>query len=164
MYNNVTNLPLLGVLKNGEPVFDRPNSHLHEGVRALLPELLKSFDPRSRQFVAYEHDFGRVVGQGNCVQTTASDAVVWAKRPKRAGHTRFVKNRTAEPCGSAVVVLKRDNRGYYVLITAFVGHKSGLEPWDPRATDEDRKFWASHALVWGSEEVIPGTEISVCPW
>src|SRR3989344_3688850 len=27
-----------------------------------------------------------------------------------------------------------------------------------------RAFWESRALIWGSEETIPGTETTVCPW
>lgn len=163
-HNNVT-MPLLGHLKSGEAVYDRPNSHLHKGVRALLPELLRGFDPRGQRFVVHEHDFGRVVGKTACVPTSGRDAVVYAFRPKRQGMTRFVKNRQLEPCSSAVFILKRDDyESYYVLITAFIGHESGPEPWDVRATDANREFWRTHALVWGSEEVIPGTETCVCPW
>ena len=157
-------LEFLGNLASGEPVYDRHNSHLHREVQELLPEIVAGVSGAER-FMVHEHDFGRVVGYCNCVATSGSDKVVYAQRPKRAGLTRFVKNRQAEPATKAVVILKRDDyEPYYVLITAFVGGLAAKEPWDPRATDEDREFWETHALVWGSEEIIPGTETAVCPW
>lgn len=29
---------------------------------------------------------------------------------------------------------------------------------------ETFEFWSSHALVWGSEPIVPGTETATCPW
>lgn len=152
-------------LASGEEVFDRFNSHVHSDVLSLLPEALAEVDSNGRRFFIYEHDFGRVVGETVCVLTTDTDEIVWAKRPKRFGHSRFVKNRTAKPCNAVTIILKRDDReDYYVLITAFVGHRPEPEPWDRNATANSRVFWDSHALVWGSEPIVPGTETSVCPW
>lgn len=156
-------LRLLGCLKTGELVYDRPNSHLHEGISGLLPEIFSEVSGDER-FVAHEHDFGRLVGETSCVATHSGDDVVWGQRPGRSGLTRFVKNRQAAPTSRAVVILKRDDfEPYYILITAFIGGKAGCEPWDPRATDEDRRFWEGHALIYGSEPIIPGTETALCP-
>ena len=157
-------LRLLGNLASGEPVYDRHSSHLHRKVQELLPEIFAGLSGVGR-FIIHEHDFGRFVGESSCVATSESDVVCFAQRPKRAGLTRFVKNRQVEPSDKAVVILKRDDyEPYYILITAFVGGMAAKEPWDPRATDEDRKFWETHALIWGSEKIIPGTETAVCPW
>lgn len=157
-------LEFLGFLASGEPVFDRPNSHLHSGVRELLPEVFAGIFG-SERFMAREYNFSRVVGQTTCVATSSGDQIVYAQRLKRAGLTRFVKNRQPELSSSAAVILKKDDyEDYYILITAFIGKLSGPEPWDPRATDEDREFWSTHALIYGSEETIPGTETLYCPW
>lgn len=157
-------LEFLGTLASGEPVFDRPSSHLHSGVRELLPEIFAGVLSSGR-FMTHEHNFGRVVGQTTCVATSSSDNIVYAQRLKRAGLTRFVKNRQPELSDKAVVILKRDDyEDYYILMTAFIGKLSGPEPWDPRATDEDREFWSTHALIYGTEETIPGTETATCPW
>lgn len=157
-------LRLLGNLASGEPVYDRYNSHLHREIQELLPEVFAGVSGAGR-FIVREHDFGRIVGKSSCVATSGSDEVCYAQRPKRAGLTRFVKNRQAEPSDKAVVILKRDDyEPYYVLITAFIGGIAAKEPWDSRATDEDREFWNSHALVWGSEEVVLGSETVACPW
>ena len=87
-----------------------------------------------------------------------------------------MKNRKPEPCTSVVVIVKTADGepGAYVLVTAFVGGKPEPEPWDGRAIAaagllgpgmrRALDFWGSHALVWGSEPVIPGTETEDCPW
>ncbi|MFA6534111.1 MAG: hypothetical protein WCT37_02980 [Patescibacteria group bacterium] len=153
-------------LASGEEVVDRYQSHLHADVARLLPEALGKIDPAGRKFLVEEVDFGRLIGGTTCAATGPDDEVLFAKRPKRFGHSRFVKNRTAEPCSSIVVILKKaeDFDETYILITAFIGHRPEPEPWDRNATANSRAFWDSHALVWGSEPTVPGTETDKCPW
>ncbi len=158
-------------LKSGEAVVDRYNSHLHPGVTALLPAVFAELDMAGRAFLVHEHDFGHVVGKSNCVTTGPSDTIVYAKRPKRWGYSRFVLNREPDPCSSVVVILKKatNEENTYVLLTAYVGHLAEPEPWDRNLRDEasrrkSREFWSTHALVWGSEETVPGTETARCPW
>lgn len=155
------------VLKSGETVVDRHRSHLHAGVTRLLPEALKNIDAQGKLFLVASHDFGRVVGETVCVATKAGDAVVYAQRIGRHGLSRFVKNRAAEPTSSVTVILKKgdqvDGRDEYVLVTAFLGTPAEPEPWDRNLRDaaakqRSRTFWGSHALVWGSEPVVDGTE------
>ncbi len=159
----------IGTLKGGEPVFDRYNSHLHASVAAILPAALAQIDVGGRAFLVEEVDFGRQIGETVCVATGPGDQIVYAQRPKRFGLTRFVKNRQPEPCSTVVVILKIADgaeaaMGAYVLVTAFIGHKAEPEPWDWNATPNSVAFWSSHALVWGSEPAIPGTETTECPW
>ena len=62
--------------------------------------------------------------------------------------TRFVLDRVPEPCNSVFVVLGRvADTNRFVFRTAFVGNKSGREPWDKNATKDDVKYWKHHALV-----------------
>lgn len=159
------NRPPAWRLKSGERVVDRPNSHLHAGVAALLPTVLAAIESRGRLFLVESHDFDRVIGETVCVATSVGDQIVYAQREGRRGLTRFVKNRAAEPTSRVTCVLKAGDVGdEYVLITAFIGAPAVPEPWDRNATAKSREFWDSHALVWGSEPTIPGTETSVCPW
>jgi hypothetical protein len=159
-------LPILGTLGSGQLVIDRPQSHIHESVRAILPETFSKVNLTTEQFVVKQIDFDRVVGETTCVVTSSDDQIVFAQRPKRFGLSRFVKNRAHEPCSSVCVILKRadDRPSAYVLISAFIGVCPQPEPWDPRATEKSVEFWNSHALVWGSEEVISGTETTNSPW
>ena len=162
-------------LGSGEQIIDRLNSHVHGNVNSFLEEAFARILSGNRQFFTEEVDLGRPIGETICVSTTSGDQIVWAQRPKRFGHSRFVKNRKPEPCNAATVVLKKDDReDYYVLITAFVGRRAEPEPWDQRsflrqldpaeAERRSREFWGLHALVWGSEPTVPGTETTVCPW
>ncbi len=152
-------------IASGEEVRDRPNSHLHNGIVSLLPEALLSIEAKGRNFIVEEIDMGRIIGETICVATRPSDTVVYAKRPKRFGLTRFVKDRQAEPCQSVVVILKKaEDANVFILITAFVGSMAEPEPWDRNATKKSYDFWNSHALVWGKEEIITGTETTRCPW
>lgn len=170
-------MKLLGTLGSGEVVYDRPRSHIHGEVASLLPEALGRIESAGRSFFIEEVDFGQIIGETTCVATRPGDQIIYAKRPKRYGHSRFVLNRTPEPCSSLVVILMKAQDGdydYYVLITAFVGHRPEPEPWDRRnfsqqpnpakAERRSRKFWANYALVWGSEPIVPGTETTKCPW
>lgn len=153
-------------LSSGEVVVDRFRSHLHPSVASLLPEALARVDSQSRQFLVEEVDFCRLVGETICVPTGSGDEIVFALRHGRRGLTRFVKNREPEPCSSVVVILKRDdaNSRVYILITTFVGRRPEPEPWDRNATERSVEFWSSHALIWGSESMVPGTETVECPW
>lgn len=166
-------------LRSGETVIDRPGSHLHEGVQELLVEALARIDSKGRQFIEAEVDFSRVIGESTLVETGLDDIIVYAQRPKRAGLTRFVKNRTTEPRTTLVLILKKGNMNqvpgeYYVMLTGYIGHITPGEPWNERdfvcrpdpdkARREAREFWDKHALVYGAEPILPGTETSVCPW
>ena len=153
-------------LGSGEAVVDRHQSHLHTGVASLFPEALAHIDARGRKFLVEEVDFGRLIGETVCVATNDADEIVYAQRLRRAGLSRFVKNRVAAPCAAVVVILKRDDldMSTYVLISAFVGHKSEPEPWDRNATPQSVAFWNSHALIWGSEPIVSGTETATCTW
>ena len=145
-------------LDSGESVTDRPNTHMSQDVQEVLPEALSRTRSNGRSFIEEQVDFDRVVGKRICVRTTATDDIVWAKRPKRSGFSRFVRNREPEPTTSMVVILKKAAyKGGYVLITAYFGQKAGPEPWDRHATESSRKFWKEHALVWGSMPVVEGT-------
>ena len=161
-------------LKSGEVVVDRYNSHLHADAAFHLLEAFARIDSEGRSFFVEEVFFDRPIGETICVTTTAGDQIVYAKRPKRWGHSRFVLNRKPEQCSSLVAILKAGDAGEYVLITSFVGCRPEPEPWDRRNFSQQpnpqeserraREFWYSHALVWGSEETIPGTETNRCPW
>jgi hypothetical protein len=154
----------LGRLAGGEAVIDRFNSHLHPGVVEILPEVLARVNANGRQFLVEEVVFDHFVGQTICVATGAGDQIVYAQRPKRAGLSRFVSNREPEESASVTVILKAGDHSEYILITAFVGQPAPPEPWDRNATEQSVEFWSSHALVWGAEETVPGTETTECPW
>ena len=152
---------IVGILRSGEVVIDRPNSHNHLAGE-FLREALGLVNSDDRDHLVETVDMGRVIGVSRCVQTTVRDTIVYAHRLGRNGPTRFVLGREPEPTTNATVVLKRDRTllGTMILITARAGAHSEAEPWDPHHTEESkevsRRFWASHALVPVAE---PGDEI-----
>lgn len=170
---------ILGKLRSGEEVVDRKDSHLlscHSEASAFLPEALAQINSMGKNFLAEEVDFGRPIGESHCILTGPEDEVIYAQRPKRWGLTRFVLNGTPSPCQHLVVVLKKaeDCNNTFILITAFIGRQAPAEPWDKRnfsfqadpteAEKISREFWGSHALIWGTQDFIPGTETLDCPW
>jgi len=153
-------------LASGERVVDRHHSHVH-GAAAYqhLPAALGKICSNGRKFIVEEVDFGRPIGQTICVATRPGDEIVYAQRAHRRGLSRFVKNRTPEVCSCITIILKRDVlEDYYIVVSSFVGYRSEPEPWDRNANGNSLAFWAAHALVWGHEQIIPGTETTQCPW
>lgn len=159
-------------LADDSVVIDRDDSHVlsqHREVWDILPEALTKINPQGLDFLSVQVDMGRVVGQTIRVETKPGDDILYARRIGRQGLTRFVKNRQPEPCSSVVVVLKKGGGNYYILLTAFIGTRCPLEPWDPeiKTLEEKRKaveFWNRNALIWGCQDTIAGTETTVCPW
>jgi len=77
----VESLPLLAVLASGEPVFDRPDSHLHGGTVELLPEALATVSAKARDFIVATVEFGRILGERTCVATHPGDEIITPNGP-----------------------------------------------------------------------------------
>jgi hypothetical protein len=154
----------LGLLKTGETVLDRYNSHLHETAIQLLPEALSQISADGRQFIVEEVDFGRPIGVTICVTTGPGDQIIFAKRPRRFGHSRFVIGKGPTDCSVMTVILKAIENNQFLLMTAYIGKNAGPEPWDKFATEASKEFWSKHALVWGEEPTEPGTETEEPLW
>lgn len=150
-----TPLPFVGRSLDGHLVFDRPKSHHHLPI-ALLSRAIAMASIGDVDFAKIVIDFREPVGRSSCVQTTATDTIVFAYRIGRRGLTRFVLNREPEECSRVVLLFKakRDHPSGYLLLTGFIGNDSEPEPWDPMSTPSSRAFWAKHALVWGTEKTV----------
>lgn len=155
---------LLGVLRGKEKVWDRLTSHVHPNpaIEKYLPLALSRIEPNGREFFVETVDFGEIIGEANCVETTEGDDIVYAMRVGRRGLTRFVRGREKTPTSKVTVILKKIDDGY-ILISGFIGPQAAPEPWDPKATPESITFWNAHAVVWGSEPVVPSTETTTLP-
>ena len=151
-------------LGSGEQVVDRADSHIHSGVQPFLAAAFASINSQGHGFIAEDVDFGINIGQIICVETQPGDGIVFAQRVGRAGLSRFVRNRQPEPTSYVAVVLKQIPDGSYELRSAYLGQLSQPEPWDKYATKESLEFWLKHALCWGYEQIIAGTETTLCPW
>lgn len=160
----------LGKTRNGKVVYvDTKRSHAatHLTDTPELMELVKEALPTidaDRDNVYVDKDLGRIIGVSDLVATTEKDEIVYAKRLNRTNYTRFAMNRKPEPTQSVTVVLRKDSEGSYELWSAWIGSVTPQFPGDPLETPESRSFWRRHALVWGNQEVKPGTEITDWPW
>lgn len=151
---------VLGQLASGEDVVDRHESHIREDVFPFLTQAFVQIESKGRSIFEATIDFEKVIGNTNCVSVTEKDDIVYARRKKRGGYTKFVRNRPMEPTSKLTLVLMRSRTSEaYVVITAYLGPCGGKEPWDPRATEESREFWKSHALVYDDPQLtlVPGT-------
>lgn len=157
-------MEFIGKTGDGAVVVNRHNSHLHQDITSIINDALSMVHTNGSSFVEAEVDFGRVIGFSSCVSTEPTDCIVYAQRLNRKGHTRFVLDKDKVPTTKAMVVLKMTKPNEYVLITAFIGSKAEVEPWDVRATPAAMKFWQHKALVWGEEPTVRGTATNTCPW
>ncbi len=136
--------------------------HLKDVVTSILPtlELLEDV-------VGVDLDMGKDVGESDVVETDGLDEIVYAIRTQREdqGYVPFTKSRTSQPTRYLSIYLVRQSEDTYELSSTWFGRfESPMFPQMDNATEESIPYWNSHAFVWGSQEIIPGTERSDCPW
>lgn len=155
---------------NGKKVFfDGRDSHLATHLKEypqllkLAQEALEQIAPEAEEYAA-AIDLGRDIGKTDLVTVTAGDEIVYAKRKNRQTFTKFVKNRSPHTVRTIVVILHILKEDSYQLWSAWFGELTPSFPGDERETPASRTFWATHALIYGKEEIIPGTETTECPW
>lgn len=152
-------MELYGVTANGVSVFNATEigGHCHADVAPFVGEAIEKIELDSNTtFARFAVKMGKVVGVNHLIATTESDIIKYARRGNRAGETRFVLNRAAEPTEVLNLVLcvatEAPFEGKWVLVTAFAGEQGEREPWDVSLKTEEAKaraaaFWATHALV-----------------
>ncbi|HVW71829.1 MAG TPA: hypothetical protein VHB93_01605 [Candidatus Paceibacterota bacterium] len=161
---------LIGRTKNGCDVYldwqtSHALSHLSDTpeLLGLIKEAVPRLEPEG-DFVKTKTDFGRIVGEMDLVETDASSDIVYAKRIGRDRYTRFAKNAKPVPTSWVSIALQKAADGYEIY-TAYVGVGARSFPVgdgndDPGAIE----FWEHHALAWGRQQIVPGTETTVRPW
>ncbi len=161
---------LLGKTKNGIDVYvDMISSHAitHFSHHPKLLDAVKKSIPTlevSGQISRTEIDTGEVVGTTDLVETGEGDEIFYAIRTLRDTYSRFVKNKKPTPTTWVTVDLRKVSDAEYYLYTAFVGRLTPSFPGGNYLPEQSKKFWSTHALVWGTQEIKPGTETEKCPW
>lgn len=153
-------------------VFDPVHSHtathfkdapsLKHQVKNLLGSLVVVDD-----LIAQEFDMGKIIGDCNVIETDEKDEIIYAIRKNRRdqGYVPFTKSRTSQPCSLISIHLVKKTAETYELSSVWIGeYESPMFPQMENATAESIPYWRQHAFVWGSQEIIPGTELSQCPW
>lgn len=154
---------------NGARVFISPK-HMaqHQDVLPFLEDAVSRITPpEDKIFSKHQIEFDQPIGLAACIKAQPGDEYVWAHRTDRDGICRFVTNRPYELSSSVTVVLFKDERSSkkqltYRVLTAYIGQIGEKMP-DDKSIQSDYellksiRYWTEHVLVWGSQEVIPGT-------
>lgn len=156
--------------KNGiDVIYDSVNSHASThfaDTPQILPYVKSILENTeiSGENMEFSTDTGAKLGISDLVATDSSDDVVYAIRKNRDRHIRFTKSRKPEPSSMITISLKRLDDGSYDLYSAWLGPLTPPTPNSPYANKASKPFWSNHALVWGNQEIQPGTETTKCPW
>lgn len=159
----------LAKTKNGFEVYvDMKLSHAttHFAHHPKLIDAVKkaiSFVEPKEEIFRIEIDMKEEIGTTDLIQTTDKDEIVYAKRPLRAQYSRFVKNKNSRPTSWITIDLRKDGN-VYNLYTSFAGRLTPSFPGGNYLPEQSREFWSNHALVWETQEIVPGTETTECPW
>ncbi|HSH56106.1 MAG TPA: hypothetical protein VK983_04755 [Candidatus Limnocylindrales bacterium] len=161
---------LLGQMRDGvDVVYDNQSSHAAThfadtpGLRELVQEVI-GHTVSTGEPMWFETDMGREVGTTDLVETDEQDDIVYDKRIGREGYSRFTRSQQPAPCRLVTVALELFRDGQYELTSAWIGPVGVPFPDAPVATRESQVYWSCHALVWGSQEIQPGSERPDCPW
>jgi hypothetical protein len=128
-------------------------------VRTIIESTILTGDPQE-----FETDTGDTVGNSDLVETDATDLIVYAIRKNRDHYARFTKSRGPQPSSKITVRLEPLEDTNYELYSAWIGPTTPPFPGTDYEAPESRPFWNKHALAWGTQEIQPGTETTICPW
>ena len=117
----------------------------------------------SGKIISTEKQMTEYAGDTDLVETNEEDEIVYALRPLRSIYSRFVKNKKSVPSKWVTIKIRKEKE-MYILYTAFIGRLTPSFPGGNYLSDQSKVFWACHVLVWGSQEIIPGSKTDKCPW
>jgi hypothetical protein len=159
-----------GVSVTYDPVHSHAATHLKDTpqLAILVAEVVGNMDLTGQE-VAKHVDLGRVVGTCDVVAVDETDEIVYGVRKNRDddGLVPFTKTREAEPCPYVAVHLLPQEDGTYILSSAWIGTFDDDDepfPQSPNATNRSAEYWKHFAFVYGSQEMIPGTQTTSRPW
>lgn len=164
---------LLCITKNKMKVFyDNINSHASThfadtpNLRELVIEVLSSSNIHEDD-LSLDVDMKRIIGTTDVVAIESTDKIVYAIRKNRPeqGYVPFVKFRLGQPDSHISIALMKGRNSSFDLSSAWIGTWDDPPfPQEPHATLESRKYWDTHAFIWGSQDIESGTEILKKPW
>ena len=166
---------VLGTTKNGvtvsfDPVHSHAITHFEDTpqLKGLVKEVIKELEIDGRELAGHK-DMGRIVGTCDVVGVDETDLIVFGMRKNRQedGLVPFTKSRQGEPCRDVAFHLLPQSNNTYILSSAWIGTFGEDDepfPQSPNATERSKDFWNKHAFVYGSQEIIEGTETTGRPW
>lgn len=145
-------------------------THLQDtpGLKQLVQEVVEGLDLTGQE-IARHYDMDRVVGTCDVINVDDTDEIVYGIRKNREDDSLvpFVKNREGDPCKLVAVHLVPATDNSYVLSSAWIGPFTDDDEPFPLSKDANARsadFWNRRAFVYGSQEIIPGTETTQKPW
>lgn len=153
-----------------DPVNSHTATHLEDtpGLKQLVQEIVGGLELTGQE-IARHYDMGRVVGVCDVVNVDETDEIIYGIRKNREddGLVPFVKNREGDPCRLVAVHLVPQADHSYILSSTWIGPFSDDDepfPLSKKANERSADFWNGRAFVYGSQEIISGTETNVRPW
>jgi hypothetical protein len=111
-----------------------------------------------------EVDMGEPVGLRDLVETDEHDDIIYAIRVGRITYSRFCMNKKPNLTNYVTIGLDHLADDTYLLYTAFIGRLTPSFPGGNFLPEQSKAFWSTHALAWGSQEIIPDSKTTECPW
>jgi hypothetical protein len=159
-----------GIIVTYDPVNSHAATHLEDTpqLKDLVKEVVNSLELTGQE-IAKHYDMGRIVGTCDVVDVKPNDEIVYGIRKNRESDdlVPFVKNREGDLCPYVAVQLVPKPNGPYVLSSAWIGIFGEDDEPFPLAQDANERsidFWNKHAFVYGSQEILAGSETKICPW
>ena len=168
-------LDIIATSKNGvevmyDPIHSHAATHLDDtpGLKQLVQELVGDLELTGQE-IARHYDMKRVVGVCDVVNIEDTDEIVYGVRKNREddGLVPFVKNREGDPCKLVAIHLVPQPDHSYILSSTWIGPFTDDDepfPLSKNANEKSIDFWNRRAFVYGSQEIIAGTETNVRPW
>jgi hypothetical protein len=170
----MASLKQIAFSKNGVKVFYDPlNSHAamhfnsNSSLLNLVIEVIEKLDLDGSE-VKIETDLARQVGLSDVVEVSSEDKIMYAERVNchEDGLVPFVLNRQGTPCNYVTIHLI-PNGAWYVLSSAWIGRLEGDDepfPMSPEKSSRSIDYWNKHAFIYGSQDIVHGSETKLCPW
>jgi hypothetical protein len=162
--------------KNGsrvvyDPIGSHAATHIDDTpqLKSLLVEAISKMSLEDDEIKTHV-DMGRTIGVCNVVKVNEDDILMYGVRKNRVddGLVPFIKNRKGDDCSTVAMHLVRQANSDYFLSSAWIGvfDEENDEPFpqSATATSNSISFWNKHAFVYGSQEIIAGTETEHYPW
>ncbi len=151
-----------------DPIGSHTATHFNDApeLKKLAKELLTTLQ-LDGELIAGDYDIGRIIGNTDVVEIDENDEVIYAMRKNREdqGYVPFTKSRDPRPSTLISIYLVKKSLKIYELSSVWIGeYDSPMFPQMSNATPESIPYWNKHAFVWGSQEIIPGSERTDCPW
>lgn len=161
---------LFAISKNGvkvmyDPIGSHASTHFRDTPQIVpfVKKIIEQTDVIEPE-MGFNTDTGVLLGNSELVETDETDEIIYAIRKNRDTYMRFTKSRKSVPDSTITIVLRDVKDGNCNLYSAWLGPITPPTPDSPRENENSLPFWTSHALVWGTQEIIPGTEVSDELW